>query len=323
MIRVLITGANGFVGRTVVDSLLASNYSVKAAVRNRVNSLPESVIQIEIGDLSETTDWADTFVDIDIVIHTAARVHIMDDDVADPLKEFRKVNVQATHDLASKAAADGVKRFIFLSSIKVNGESTKLNHPFKASDELFPTDPYGLSKYEAEKALLEIAKNSEMEVVIIRPPLVYGPGVKANFASMLKFMNKELPLPLGAIYNKRSFIALENLVSLITHCTCIEKTPRAANQIFLISDDEDVSTSELLKKVAKALGKKAWLIPIPVSIMSFLAKIIGKSDVANRLFSSLQADSSKARELLSWKPIITMDEQLKKTADAYLSEKNL
>jgi len=310
MIRVLITGANGFVGRTVVDSLLASNYSVKAAVRNRVNSLPESVIQIEIGDLSETTDWADTFVDIDIVIHTAARVHIMDDDVADPLKEFRKVNVQATHDLASKAAADGVKRFIFLSSIKVNGESTKLNHPFKASDELFPTDPYGLSKYEAEKALLEIAKNSEMEVVIIRPPLVYGPGVKANFASMLKFMNKELPLPLGAIYNKRSFIALENLVSLITHCTCIEKTPRAANQIFL-------------KKVAKALGKKAWLIPIPVSIMSFLAKIIGKSDVANRLFSSLQADSSKARELLSWKPIITMDEQLKKTADAYLSEKNL
>ena len=214
-----------------------------------------------------------------------------------------------------------MKRFIFISSIKVNGEMTLVDLPFKPNDNYIPTDPYGLSKYEAEQGLLTIAEETGMEVVIIRPPLIYGPNVKANFASMMKWVNKSIPLPFGAIHNKRSLVALDNLVSFIIHCADYKKTPQAANQVFLISDGEDVSTTELLQKVAKAFGKKALLLAVPVSLMTLSAKLLGKGDVANRLFGSLQVDSSEARELLGWEPVITMDEQLNKTADAYLAKK--
>jgi nucleoside-diphosphate-sugar epimerase len=240
--------------------------------------------------------------------------------VANPLEEFRKVNTGATLQLAKQAAESGVKRFIFLSSIKVNGEMTSLGEPFKPDDNFVPVDPYGLSKYEAEQGLLALAKETDMEVVIIRPPLVYGPGVRANFASMMFWMKKGVPLPFGVIHNKRSLVALDNLVSFIIRCI---DHPKAANEIFLISDNEDVSTTQLLSKVAKAYGKKACLIPVPVSWMKFAARLIGKADVANRLFSSLQVDSAKARDLLGWKPVVTMDEQLKKIADAASNEKTI
>jgi nucleoside-diphosphate-sugar epimerase len=242
----------------------------------------------------------------------------MNDQVSDPLSEFRLVNRDATLVLARLAAEVGVKRFVFLSSIKVNGEMTMPGHSFKPDDIRVPDDPYGLSKYEAEQGLLALAKETHMEMVIIRPPLVYGVGVKANFASMMKWVGKAVPLPFGAIHNQRSLVALDNLVSFIILCADREKSPKAANQVFLISDGEDVSTTQLLHKVSQALNhhaplsKRAWLVPMPVTIMTFFAKILGKEDVANRLFGSLQVDSSKARDLLGWKPVVTMGEQLAK-----------
>ena len=324
----LITGATGFVGRAVATGILVGGGIVKAMVRHLPQDFPIEVELVQgdmndfVGDASRERyiDSAKTlFWDIGVVIHCAARVHIIKDDSVDPLIEFRNVNRDATLTLARMAADAGVKRFIFLSSIGVNGNNN--THPFTESDSPNPQEPYAVSKYEAEEELLALAKTTEMEVVIIRPPLVYGENAPGNFGSLMKWMNKSIPLPFGAIHNKRSLVALDNLVSFIIHCADYKKTPQAANQVFLISDGEDVSTTELLQKVAKAFGKKALLLPIPVSLMTLASKLLGKGDVANRLFGSLQVDSSKARELLGWKPVITMDEQLKKTADAYLAKK--
>ncbi len=228
------------------------------------------------------------------------------------MNEFRIVNVEGTLNLARQASNTGVKRFVFISSLKVNGENTQLGHAFSPNDNFVPKDPYALSKYEAEHGLLALAEETGMEVVIIRPPLVYGPHVKANFASMIKWVNRGVPFPFGMINNKRSLIALDNLVSFIIYCI---DHPKASNEVFLVSDGEDVSTTELLQKIAKAFGKRSLLIPVPVWLMSFVAKLVGKADMANRLFGSLQVDSSKARELLGWVPEITMDKQLKKIAD--------
>lgn len=315
---ILVTGATGFVGQAVVENLIIAGHDVRACSRDHAANFHSSVEVIQTGNLSENTDWNQALQNVDVIIHLAARVHMMADDATDPLIEFRKVNTDATLNLARQAAEAGIKRFVFVSSIKVNGEDTNNGLKFSPDDDYISTDPYGLSKYEAEQGLLALAKETGMEVVIIRPPLVYGPGVRANFLSMMKWTNKGIPLPLGALHNQRSLVALDNLVSFIMHCI---DHPKAANEIFLISDNEDVSTTELLQKVANAFEKKAFLLPIPVSLMKFVAKLIGKEDVAERLFGSLQVDSSKARELLGWKPVITMDKQLKKTADAYLAKK--
>ncbi len=317
--KVLVSGANGFIGRALADSLIDAKCDVIALVRERSLLLPKEVRQVTGGDLNAWLVKDSSFqnkirpalLGSDIVIHLAARVHVMTDNSNNPLAEFRVVNRDATLELARIAAETGIKRFIFISSVKVNGEMTVLNKPFTPDDQFVPDDPYGLSKYEAEQGLLVLAKETGMEVVIIRPPLVYGPGVRANFASMMRWINKGVPLPFGAIHNQRSLVALDNLVSYIIHCI---DHPKAANEVFLISDGEDVSTSELLRKVAKAFDKKSRLIPVPVWIMTVAAKLIGKGDVANRLFGSLQVDSSKARDLLGWKPVITMDGQLKKIA---------
>jgi len=314
-VRILITGATGFIGKAVSCEAHNSEHEVIVAVREYTQVFSKQIEQFKITDLSQEIDWKNALQGVNVLIHTAARVHVMNDNTIDPLAEFRKVNTFATLYLARQAAEAGVKRFVFLSSIKVNGEVTRLGHPFMPDDDYIPTDPYGLSKYEAEQGLLALSKKTEMEVVIIRPPLVYGPNVKANFASMMKWINKGVPLPFGAVHNKRSLVALDNLVSFIIHCADYEKTPQAANQVFLISDGEDVSTTELVQKVAKAFGKKALLLPVPVSLMTFVAKLLGRKSVADRLFGSLQVDSSKARELLGWNPVITMDEQLKKTAN--------
>jgi nucleoside-diphosphate-sugar epimerase len=317
---ILITGATGFVGSALVSELSGKGYSIVASVHSELTIPLLHNVKHIIGSMDPDTNWVENISNIDVVVHTAARVHIMDDTTADPLTEFRSVNTTGTINLARQAADSGIKRFIFLSSIKVNGEMTSEGQPFKSNDTYIPTDPYGLSKYEAEQGLLAIAKETGMEVVIIRPPLVYGPNVKANFASMIKWINKGVPLPFGAIHNQRSLVALDNLVDFIALCADRVKSPKAANEVFLISDGEDVSTTTLLQKVARAFGKKPRLIPVPVWLMTFSARLIGKEDLANRLFGSLQLDSSKTRELLDWKPVVTMDEQLKKTADAYTHE---
>jgi len=325
---IVVTGATGFVGKALISDLLSKTVEVKAIVRQSSTALSSSIKQVVVGDLSDlalndsSASLRDAFYGVEVVVHTAARVHVMNDDASDPLTEFRKVNRDATLILARLAAESDVKRFVFLSSIKVNGEMTRTSHPFTPDDVHVPNDPYGLSKYEAEQGLLALAKETGMEVVIIRPPLVYGLGVKANFASMIKWMGKPVPLPFGSIHNQRSLVALDNLVSFISLCADREKSPKAANQVFLISDGEDVSTTQLLRKVGQALnlqspsGITAWLVPVPVSIMTFFAKLLGKGDVANRLFGSLQVDSSKARDLLGWEPLITMDQQLAKMVKA-------
>jgi nucleoside-diphosphate-sugar epimerase len=251
------------------------------------------------------TAWADLLLGQDVVIHTAARAHVMEDEVADALAEYRRVNVDGTLNLARQAAAAGVKRFIFISSIKVNGEQTPLGQPFTADDTPAPEDAYGISKWEAEQGLLQLASETDMEVVIIRPPLVYGPGVKGNFANMIKLVSKGLPLPLGAIHNQRSLVALDNLVDLIV--TCIDH-PAAANQVFLAGDGQDLSTTRLLRCVARALGKPSRLIPVPASFLKLAAALLGKKAVAQRLLGSLQLDISKARHLLGWTPPITVEE---------------
>jgi len=305
----LVTGSTGFVGSRLCEVTTQGGWSVSRAVRHIYGMRDEVVV----GDIGDKTDWSEALKNIKVVIHLAARVHVMNDSVGDPLAEFRKVNTEGTLNLARQAAISGIKRFIFISSIKVNGEMTSADQPFQSNDNYLPTDPYGLSKYEAEKGLLALAKETGMEVVIIRPPLVYGPGVKANFLSMMRWINKGVPLPLGAIHNQRSFVALDNLVGFIIHCI---DHPKAANEVFLISDGEDVSTTELLQTIAKVFSKRSLLIPVPAWLMTLAAKLIGKEDMANRLFGSLQVDSSKARDLLGWKPVITMHEQLKKIADA-------
>ena len=248
----------------------------------------------------------------DVVVHMAGRAHIMVDSSTSPLAEFRRINRDATLSLAKIAAKSKVKRFIFLSSIGVNGNQN--SKPFTENDEPNPVADYAISKYEAEQGLLSLSEETDMDVVIIRPPLVYGPNAPGNFNTLLRWVLKGAPLPFGLIKNKRSFIALDNLTDFIIHCLNYKDTPLACGQVFLVSDGEDVSTSQFLRKVSKAVRSKTILLPIPVNTLQFILRVIGKGNIAERLFDSLQVDNSKAKELLNWQPIITMDKQLKKIA---------
>ncbi|MDD1608788.1 MAG: SDR family oxidoreductase [Methylococcaceae bacterium] len=303
--QVLVTGANGFVGSALCAKACTTPLLIKGAVRS-AQTLTADVESVVIGAIEGNTDWRNALQGINVVVHLAARVHVMHDHTANPLAEFRKVNVDGTLNLAKQAALAGVQRFIFISSIKVNGESTPLGQPFHADDAPMPVDAYGLSKREAEDALRQLASETGMEVVIIRPPLVYGAGVKANFYSMMRWLDKGFPLPLGAIHNQRSLVALDNLVDLIL--TCIDH-PAAANQTFLVSDGEDLSTSDLLRRMASALGKSARLLPVPAWLLEIGASL--------RLCGSLQLDISKTRELLNWTPPVSVTEALRKTAHSY------
>jgi len=314
--RIIVTGATGFVGRALIQCLAADvQYLPIAVTRSKQVELSQDVRSVTVGGIASDTDWTRALTGVDVVIHAAARVHVMNEQSFDPLAAFRKVNVEGTLNLARQAAAAGVKRFIFVSSIKVNGEGTAPGKSYKADDAPEPMDSYGISKLEAEQGLRVIAAETGMAVVIIRPVLVYGPGVKANFLSMMRWLNKGVPLPFGAIYNKRSLVALDNLVDLIV--TCIEH-PAAANQTFLVSDGEDLSTSELLRRMGVALGKPARLLPVPSLLLKTGAAILGKQALAQRLCGSLQVDISKTRELLGWTPPVSVDQALANTAEDFL-----
>ena len=313
---VLITGSTGFLGAALVKQLASlMTCQVRALVRSKGAVFAESVTPVYVGS-DYLTSGNVPLTGVDVLIHCAARVHVMSDASSDPLSEYRKINVDGTLNLAKQAAQSGVKRFIFISSIKVNGEETQVGTPFTAEDIPAPSDPYGVSKMEAEQQLMSLGKEIGMEIVVIRPVLVYGPGVKANFRSMMNWLNKGWPLPLGAIRNQRSFVALENLIDLII--TCIEH-PGAANQVFLASDGYDMSTTQLLKQLGEALGRPARLIPVPVSILVRAASLLGRRSAAQRLCGSLQVDIQKSRDLLGWSPPSTVENALRKTASNFQS----
>ncbi len=302
--RVMVTGASGFVGKALCSALL-----LKAIPITRVNRAPDTLASVVVGDMDGTTDWSLALQQCTVVVHLAARVHVMNDTAPDPLAAYRRTNVDGTMALARQAAAAGVRRFIFISSVKVNGESSPQGQPFLADDVPAPQDPYGRSKMEAEQGLRQLAAHTGLQVVIIRPPLVYGPGVGANFAALLRAVRRGLPLPLGAIHNQRSLVALDNLVDLII--TCVTH-PAAANQTLLVSDGQDLSTAELVRALAQAAGVRVYLPKVPARLLLAAASLLGKRDVVSRLCSSLQVDISKTRCLLAWAPPLSVPEGLRR-----------
>ena len=309
---ILVTGGSGFVGSAMLKRLLKDGFEVRASARSNLSTELKGVQYHQIRDMTVATDWNAALIGVQAVVHCAARVHVMQDDATDPLQAYREVNVNGTLNLARQAAQAGVGRFVFVSSIKVNGETTQPGQPFTADDVSSPLDPYGVSKLEAELGLRDIESQTGMEVVIVRPPLVYGPGVKANFASMMRWVARGIPLPLGAIQNARSMVALDNLVDLLV--TCLTH-PAAAGQTFLVSDGEDVSTTELLRRTAQAMDKKALLLPVPAAVLELGASLLGKRSVAQRLCGSLQVDIEKTRRLLGWSPPLTLNQGLKKAVE--------
>lgn len=309
---ILVTGASGFVGAAVCRQAAASGLRVRGTWRAPAPAM-DGVEPATVAAMDGQTDWTIALRGCRAVVHAAARVHVMSESAADPLAEFRRVNVQGSLQLARQAAAQGVRRFVFVSSVKVHGESTVPGRPFTARDVPAPQDPYGISKMEAEQGLREIAADTGMEVAIVRPPLVYGPGVKANFASLLRWLRRGRPLPLGSVHgNRRSLVALDNLVDLLL--TCVEH-PDAGNQTFLVSDGEDLSTTALLRRMGQALQRPARLIPVPPALLRIGASALGKGDMAQRLLGSLQVDIAHTRATLGWSPPIGVDEGLRRAVE--------
>lgn len=310
METVLITGANGFVGRALSTKLISHGRDVCGTllVHESRNSLISGVEPVVIDPVGPFTNWDHAFIGVDTIVHLAARVHIMHESSADPLSDFRLINTMGTERLAHEAAAAGVNRFVFMSTIGVNGDNSG-ESVFYEGDKPHPHNEYSISKWEAERCLFEISKTTGMEVVIIRPPLVYGSNAPGNFGALVRLVHKGIPLPLGAIHNKRSMVGLDNLVDFII--TCIDH-PAAANQTFLVADGEDLSTTELLRRVGQAMGKPARLIPVPMSVLKFGARLLGKQAMAQRLCGNLQVDISKARKVLGWSPPVSVDEGLRR-----------
>lgn len=310
--QVLVTGGNGFIGSYLCHYLRSQAISVKQVVRTSSKCSDENCL--ELGNIDGSTNWQDTLVGIDTVVHLAARVHVMNDPLYDPLPEYKLINVDGTINLAKQAALQGVRRFVFLSSIKVNGEAT-FGKPFSVEDKPAPVDPYGQSKLEAEFALWQIAKETGLEVVVVRPPLVYGPGVKANFLRLLQWVKKAVPLPFACDNNYRSFISLDNIVSFLF--VCIEH-PAAAGRVFLVSDGEDLSTPELIRRIASHMHCSVRLIPVPLGLLRLGGSLFGKTAVVDRLCGSLQVDICKAEQILDWHPPVSVDDGLKKTVSWFL-----
>jgi UDP-glucose 4-epimerase len=302
--KALVTGATGFVGTALCARLVASGVEVVSAVRSKVG-LPHEVV---VGNLDASTDWRPALTGCDAVIHLAARVHVMDDTAQDPLALYRATNTDATLNLAHQAADAGVKRFVFISTIKVNGEGR--DAPYRETDAAVPEDAYAISKWEAEQGLQQIAADTGLEVVILRPPLVYGPGVKANFLRLLRMVERGWPLPLGAIRNRRSLLYLGNFVDAIRVCA---EHPAAAGQTFLLDDGEPVSTSDLIRAVARAIGRSARLLAVPVGVLEQAGALLGKRAAVSRLTGSLYVDSSAIRSRLAWTPPYSLQQGLAAT----------
>jgi len=308
---VIVTAATGFVGKALTDRLHnEARFVVSAAVRFESKVIDEGIKQCVLDDFVPGTDWGGVALrGVEVVVHLAARVHLMRDTAADPLKEFLHINTDGTLNLARQAAAAGVDRFIYLSSIKVNGEATHHGYPFTHNDLAAPQDPYGISKHKAEVGLRKIARTTGMQVVIIRPTLVYGKGAKGNFKSLMKLVARGLPLPLASIDNRRSLVGIDNLVDFIVMCL---EHPDGANETFLVSDGEDLSTPDLIRRMARAINRPARLLPMPKSLIMAGAIILGKREMAQRLCGSLQVDISKSRTLLGWNPPVSVDEGLRR-----------
>jgi nucleoside-diphosphate-sugar epimerase len=306
---VLLTGATGFVGKSILLRLLETGlYSLVAVSRYPVMNLPvDDKVVLVYGDVTKEEGWTTVLKGVDVIVHAAGRAHVTNDTSLYPLNEFRKVNTQGTLNLAQQAANSGVKRFIFISSIGVNGNQSTC--PFTENDIPNPAEPYAVSKLEAEQGLRLIAQESGMESVIIRPPLVYGPNAPGNFGTMMRWVQKGIPLPLGSVNYKRSFVAQDNLVDFIL--TCIDH-PDASNQTFLVADGEDISLADLLRRIGQAIGRPTRLIPVPPGLLLLCAYLLGKGAIAQRLSRTLQVDISKSREVLGWKPPLSVDEGLRR-----------
>lgn len=334
MTAVVVTGASGFVGKALCAELLARGYSVRAAVRS-VSSISDAA-GLEVfasGEVGAATDWSEILDSryrgnddegsveeahpADCVIHCAARAHVMRETEADSLAAYRTVNVAGTQRLAEQAATLGVRRFVFLSSIGVNGVFTNEAHRFECDDVPAPSENYAISKWEAEQVLWEISAKTGLEVVVVRPPLVYGPGAKGNVLRLLSMVASGVPLPLGAVNNRRSLVGLDNLVDLLIRCV---DHPAAAGQVLLVSDGQDLSTSGLIRLLAQAMGKPSRLVPVPVLLLRAAGLLVGKASQMGRLVRSLQVDSNHTCELLGWNPPVSVDEGLQKTADWFLSQ---
>jgi nucleoside-diphosphate-sugar epimerase len=321
-VKILITGASGFVGAPLVRHLAGVGHDLVAltrAVPFGESSASELVKFKAVGDIDGSTNWSSYLDGVDAVVHLANRAHVMNEPVGDPLKLYSTINTSGTLQLARQAGAASVKRFIFISSIKVNGELSLPHKPFRADDVFIPFDPYGLSKYEAEVGLKKIAKESSLEVVIIRPPLIYGPGVKANFLNMMRWVERGIPLPLGSIQNQRSLLSIDNLIDFIQLCLT---HPKAAGQTFLVSDDHDLSTTELLKGIARSMGQSSKLVPFPQCVLEGVLGILGQRRIAERLCGSLQLDIQPTKDQLGWQPPYSVEDQLIKTIEAYRLKKS-
>jgi nucleoside-diphosphate-sugar epimerase len=318
----LVTGASGFVGSAILARLAAEaaadgNASRPVGLVRRPPAAALAGVEYRVvADLQDEAAVARAIGDADAIVHAAARVHMMRDGSTDPLAEFRKVNRDATASLARTAARRGVRRLVYLSSIKVLGESTPAGRRFAADDAPDPRDPYGVSKLEAEVELQRIASATALEVVVVRPPLVYGPGVKANFLQLMRAIGRGMPLPLGAVRNARSLVALDNLVDFVLVCV---DHPAAAGQAFNVTDGEDLSTPELARRIGIALGRKAVLLPVPPALLQAAAALVGRHAAVARLCGSLEVDIAKSRSLLGWRPVIGVGEALARTAAAYLA----
>ena len=319
MTKILITGATGFVGRALFENLKSKKkYFAHLTTRTNQEELFEGGKAFNIGEIDPNTNWKDALDGVSCIVHCAARAHMMEKKQTDSLNAYRRINVDGTKNLAKQAAGRGVKRFIFLSSVKVNGEETITSKSFKYDDIPQPEDAYGISKWEAEQALLEIFKQTGLEVVIIRPPLVYGEGVKGNFLRLLDIVYKQIPIPFAKINNLRSFVGLDNLIDLII--CCIEH-PKAGGKTFLVSDGEDLSTTDLIRKLSKFMNKSPRLLQVPQLIIQLIGRLVGKSLEVKRLLGSLRVDNSYTREILGWSPVLSLDESLAKTVRWYLKNR--
>jgi UDP-N-acetyl-alpha-D-quinovosamine dehydrogenase len=311
--RILITGASGFLGSALTQDLLLKKQFIRVVTRNSNIVWEPDVDVVKISGIESNTDWKEPLQDITTVIHCAARVHVMKDKSTSPIDEFRKVNVLGTTNLIKQAINSGVKRFIFISSIGVNGSET-FEHPFYADDIPSPATPYAISKMEAEQSLIKLAQSSKLEFVIIRPPLIYGKGAPGNFSTLMRTVNLRIPLPLGRLKNLRSFIAIDNLVDIVTKCI---EHPNAANQVFLVSDGQDISTSDFIHKIAAAQKKTIVLIPAtPILWIEKLINMVNKQNKIRKLTGNLQINIDKTRELLTWEPIITIEDAMIKAVES-------